>query len=454
MKEKDIFRMSKKEWARLKVVEKVIEKQMTQGKAASILSLSERQVRRIAKRVRVEGMAGITHHLRNRPSPKKIPEQLKEKAISLYQETYSDFGPTLFQEKLLERDGIKINKETLRIWLIKEGLWKKNHKSREHRHWRERKTYFGEMVQMDGSHHDWLEGRGPELVIMAYIDDATSITYARFYDYEGTIPAMDSFKGYIEQYGIPQSLYLDRHSTYKSNAGLTIEEELEGKREPKSQFERALEELCVKVIHAHSPQAKGRIERLFKTFQDRLIKEMRLADISTKEEANRFLEGYLPGHNERFSKLSSNMANLHREIPKDLNLDSIFSIKTKRVLKNDWTLLYNNQLYQIEETPPNTRINPVRDKMIVVSILSLVNISNGVKSVVVEERIDNTIHITYNSLELKYKKIEKRPLKLKEEKEQLKIRKILYIPPLDHPWRRFKINPYKYQKKSFLVNTK
>ena len=428
MEEKDIFEMSKKEWARLKVVEKVIEKQMTQGKAASILGLSERQVRRIAKKVQVEGIAGITHHSRGKPSTRKIPEQLKDRVIGLYQETYSDFGPTLFQEKLLERDGIKINKETLRTWLIEEGFWKKKLKRSQHRCWRERKDYLGEMVQMDGSHHDWLEGRGPELVLMAYIDDATNTTFARFYDYEGTIPAMDSFKGYIRQYGVPQNLYLDKHTTYKSNAKLTIEEELEGKREPKSQFERALEELGVEVIHANSPQAKGRIERLFKTFQDRLIKEMRLKNISTKEEANKFLEGYLPKHNKRFSKLPINIANLHREIPKELNLESIFSLKTKRVLKNDWTISYDNQLYQIEETPFNTRI----------------------KSVVVEERIDNTIHLIYNDIELRYKKIEKRPLKPKEEKEQLKIRKV-HILPLDHPWRKFKINPY---KRSFLSNTK
>lgn len=197
----------------------------------------------MVKRVAREGPIGIIHHLRGRPSLRKIPEQLKKKVIELYQERYPDFGPTLFQEKLLEREGIKIDKETLRKWLIEDGLWKKKRKSRKHRHWRERKVYFGEMVQMDGSHHDWLEGRGPELVLMAYIDDATNTVFASFYDYEGTIPAMDSFKGYIEHYGIPQSVYLDKHTTYKSNAKLTLEEELEGKCEPKSQFERAQDEL-------------------------------------------------------------------------------------------------------------------------------------------------------------------------------------------------------------------
>ena len=423
-------KMSPKEWRRLGIIERVIGKEMTQGKAASILSLSVRQVKRMVKKVRKEGMKGIIHHLRGKPSLRKIPEQLKKEVIDLYQERYSDFGPTLFQEKLLEKAGIKIGKETLRTWLIKEGLWEKRRKKAKHRRWRERKAYHGEMVQMDGSHHNWLEGRGPELVLMAYIDDATNTVFARFYDYEGTIPAMDSFKGYIELYGIPHSLYLDRHSTYKSNAKITIEEELEGKREPKSQFERAQEELGVEIIHANSPQAKGRIERLFKTLQDRLIKEMRLANISTKEEANKFLEGYLPGYNERFGKLPLNRANLHREIPQDLYLDSIFSIKTKRVLRNDFTISYNNQLYQITETPPNTRI----------------------KTVVVEERVDGTIHITYNGIELKYKKIEKRPLQQKEKEKPLQPVKIkLHIPSPDHPWRRFKIKRWKHQKSSLSV---
>ncbi|MBU1644271.1 MAG: hypothetical protein KJ598_03890 [Nanoarchaeota archaeon] len=180
---------------------------------------------------------------------------------------------------------------------------------------------------------------------------------------------MDSFKGYIEHYGIPQSLYVDKHTTYKSTGKLTIEEELKGQTTPLSQFERALDELEVEVIHANSPQAKGRIERLFKTFQDRVVKEMRLVSVSTREEANRFLESYLPIYNQRFSIVPIKEVNLHREIPKGINLDSILSIKTKRVLRNDWTLSYNNQLYQIKETSPNT----------------------GIKAVMVEERVDGTV---------------------------------------------------------------
>ena len=371
MEEKDIIMVSQKELRQLHVICKVLDKQIKQIEAADILQLTDRQIRRLVKRVRLKGNAGITHTSRGKPSSRAIPRKIKDRAIKLYKGKYKGFGPTLAQEKLFEIDKIKISDETLRGWLIEEGEWKKARKKRQHRCWRERKACFGQMIQMDGSHHDWLEGRGPKLVIMAYIDDATNTVFANFYDYESTIPTMNSFKGYIKQYGIPQCLYLDKHTTYKSNARLTIEEELEGKREPKSQFERALKELGVEVIHANSPQAKGRIERLFKTLQDRLIKEREKDNISTKEDANGFLEKYLPKYNKKFSNLPANTANLHRKIPKGLNLDSIFSIKTKRVLRNDWTVTHNKQLYQIEETPSNTRI----------------------KIVIVEERIDNTIHI-------------------------------------------------------------
>ena len=250
MNQKDIIRMNGKE---LRVIEEIIERRITQRQAASIVNLSERQIRRIVKRVRTEGDSGIIHHSRNRLSNRKIQTKIKEEVVNLYREKYSDFGPTLANEKLFEINKIKISISTLRDWLIKECLWKKARKRREHRCWRERKACFGQMLQMDGSHHDWMEGRGPKLVIMAYIDDATNTVFARFYDYEGTIPTMDSFKGYIGQYGVPQCLYLDKHTTYKSNAKLTIEEELEGKIESKSQFEKAMEELGVDVIHANSP---------------------------------------------------------------------------------------------------------------------------------------------------------------------------------------------------------
>ena len=267
---KDIIEMSMRELKRLKVVQEAIDGHITQNEAALMLGLSERQVRRVVRAVREEGDRGVIHKSRGLPSNRRMPDHVKGKALLLYQGKYPDFGPTLASEKLLEADGLRVSDETLRIWLIENGLWKKRRKRSAHRQWRPRKECFGEMVQMDGSHHDWLEGRGPQLVLMGYIDDATNTTFARFHEYEGTLPAMDSFKRYVRKYGLPLSVYLDRHTTYKSPRKLTPEEELAGIAEPMSEFERALKELGVEVIHAHSPQAKGRIERLFGVLQDRL----------------------------------------------------------------------------------------------------------------------------------------------------------------------------------------
>src|SRR3989344_9171126 len=223
----DIIMVSQRELKRLHIIQKVLNEKLSQVEAGEILLLSDRQIRRIVSKIRQEGDKGIRHGLRGKPSSRMLPKKVKEKAIKFYREKYKGFGPTLASEKLLELEGIKISKETLRNWLIETGDWEKVRKNRTHRQWRVPKHYFGEMVQMDGSHHDWLEGRGNELVLMGYIDDATGKVFARFYDYEGTMPAMDSFKQYVEENGLPQSLYVDKHSTYKSQGKLTIEEELE-----------------------------------------------------------------------------------------------------------------------------------------------------------------------------------------------------------------------------------
>lgn len=414
----DIITMSQRELKRLHVIKKVLDEVLSQVEASEILLLSSRQIRRIIKKIREEGDKGIRHGLRGKKSAKRLPKNIKEKVIKFYRGKYEGFGPTLASEKLLELEGIKISKETLRNWLIESGDWKKVRKSRTHRQWRERRHYFGEMVQMDGSHHDWLEGRGSNLVLMAYIDDATNTVFARFYDYEGTIPAMESFKHYIKEYGVPMSVYLDRHSTYKSTGKPTIEDELSNKM-PKSQFERALEELGVRVIHAYSPQAKGRIERLFKTLQDRLVKEMRLLGIKTKDEANEFLKHYLRGYNERFSINPAKEGDLHRAIPKDVDIDRILCIKTKRTLRNDFTISHDGNLYQITE-----RVHG--------------------KEVIVEERTDGSLHITYDSRRLEFKEVSSRPVKVTEAKV-IKSKKV-YIPPKDHPWKKYPvINRYRHK---------
>jgi len=309
----DIIMVRQKELKRLHVIRKVMEGTLTQRDAAQLVSLSERQVRRIVKRIREDGDEGIRHKSRGRPSHRKLP--FKEKTVQLYRKQYPDFGPTLFTEKLAEREGIAVSRETVRAWLMEDGLWQKHRKRKAHRQWRERKDHYGEMLQMDGSHHDWFEGRGPKCVLMGYIDDATGRVYGRFYDYEGTIPAMDSFKRYITEYGIPMSVYLDKHTTYKSWVRRDEFREIE----PISQFGRALSELGVRMLFAHSPQAKGRIERLFNTFQDRVVKEMRLRSISTIEEANEFLVSYLPVYNRRFSVMPKEKDDLHRTASVDLD---------------------------------------------------------------------------------------------------------------------------------------
>ncbi len=238
-------------------------------------------------------------------------------------------GPTLAAEKLAERHGLPLRDETLRRWLLAKGVTHFRRRKRPHRAWRARKAHVGELVQLDGSHHDWFEGRGPRCVLMAYIDDASSRVFARFYDHEGTIPAMDSFQHYVQRHGLPLALYADKHTTYQSPAEPTVAEQLAG-TEPQSQFGRALTELGVELIAAPSPQAKGRVERLFATFQDRLVKELRLAGIATLAAANQFLEHYRPVYNRRFAVPPAQAADLHRPAPSARALDGSLCLKTMR----------------------------------------------------------------------------------------------------------------------------
>ena len=408
---KDMIMLSQRELKRLHIIHKALEGTLKQVEAAEILLLSDRQIRRIIKRVRIEGDRGAVHKSRGTPSSRRFPKKIKDKVIELYREKYKGFGPTLATEKLLEIEGIELSDETLRKWLIGSGDWKKVRKGLVHRQWRERKHYFGEMIQMDGSHHDWFEGRGPKCVFMGYIDDATGNTFGRFYAYEGTIPAMESFKRYIKRYGIPVSVYLDKHTTYKSTAKPSIEDELND-IEPLSEFERALKELGVEVIHANSPQAKGRVERLFKTLQDRMVKEMRLRGISTIEEADKFLERYLPIYNKRFSIKPKESGDLHRDISKGIKLDNILCLKTERVLRNDFTIAYNHKLYQIE------------DKVRATKVMML-------------ERIDGSMAITHKGIDLKFTVITARPQKEQSQPDTF-IQRTTYTPPSDHPWRNFR----------------
>ena len=411
----DILTMSQKELKRLYVIRKAIDKRLKQREAAEILELSQRQIRRLVKRVREESDKGIIHRLRGSKSHRAIAIGIKNKALALCRGIYTGFNPTFASEKLFEKNKIKISRETLRQWFITEGMPYEKRKARPHRKWRLRKAHCGEMVQLDGSHHDWFEGRAKPCVLMGYIDDATSRVYARFYEYEGTMPAMDSFKRYILKYGLPQNVYLDCHSTYKGSSKLTIEDELLNKQ-ALSQFGSALEELGVRLIHAQSAPAKGRVERLFKTFQDRLIKEMRLRGLESIAEGNEFLKTYLPVFNKRFNVMPLENEDLHRPLPKGIELDKIFSIRTPRALRNDFTVAHEGKLYQVED-----------------------NIRS--KEVVVEERINGSLFITYKDRALRYKQIAVRPKKTEEkpDKPGTPVKKEPYVIPQDHPWKKFRL---------------
>jgi len=404
MPERDIIRMSIRELKRVKLVQEAIGKHVTQKTAAELLDLSERHVRRLIKAVRKEGERGLVHRSRGKPSNNRIGEDVRAKVISSYKGSYMGFGPTLASEKLREREKIAVSEETMRKWLLHEGLWEQKRKRSPHRRYRERKECFGEMVQMDGSHHDWLEGRGPKLVLMGYIDDATGNVFGKFHDYEGTGPAMESFRSYAEKYGLPQSVYLDQHSTYKVTSQAKEEER---EQMLMSQFERALRELGVRVIHANSPQAKGRVERLFGTLQDRLVKEMRLKGIRTKEEANVFLRRYLPTFNKKFRVPAAKKADLHITLPKGFDLDDSLCIKTNRVSRNDNTVSLNGKLFQIQE--------PV-----------------GALYVEIQERLNGTLLIKANGKNLKYTKI-KSIAKPKKKRPGSKARRVV-VPKPNHPW--------------------
>jgi transposase len=408
--DKDMLTMSRREAMRLHILHQALERKVTQREAARLMSLSDRQVRRLLQRVRREGDAGICHRARDQASNHRIAPPVKARALALFRHRYSDFNLVHATEKLAACHGITLHAETLRLWVRAAGLPYQRRKARTHRRWRERKAHRGELLQFDGSHHDWFEGRGPRCVFLGAIDDATSTVAGRFYDYEGTWPAMDSLKRYIRRYGIPQAIYLDKHTTYKSGAPPTLDEQLRD-QPPLSQVEQSLAALGITVIHANSPQAKGRVERLFKTLQDRLVRELRLRGIQSVADANVFLRRYLPEHNRRFCQPAASPADLHRPAPPSRELDRVFCIRTARTVKRDFTVAHNGKLYQIEQ-------------------------ATRAQKVTVEERLDGTLHLLYHGKELRYRSIARRPPPGRPAVAPRRQTTHSRLPPLDHPWRR------------------
>jgi len=340
--------MSKKELERLSIIHRVMDKRLTQKQGAEFLEITVRHVRRLVSKIKIGGDEAIIHKNRCRQSAKKMPQEREMEIISIIKQNYSEFPPLHASQKLAENDKIVVSKEKVRQLMIIAGVWKAKPKKHKQIHqWRKRKEHRGELVQMDGSDHDWLESRGPRIVLMGMIDDATGDLFGRFYEAEGTFAAMDCFRRYIVKYGIPMNVYLDRHSTYRATRQQTFEEQLKG-AVPRTQFGRALDEINVNVIYAFSPQAKGRIERVFRTLQERLVREMRLSKVCTLDDANRFLNNYLKLHNRQFAKLPMKKTNLHRPLDATHNLEDIFCIKSYRTIGDDYTISYNNRLFLVK----------------------------------------------------------------------------------------------------------
>src|SRR6202163_4966542 len=342
--------MSKRELGRVGVLARVRSKQLGVVDAARLLRVSYRQAKRLWKRYREEGAAGLKHRSAGRSSNHACEEKFRQQVLRRVRGKYGGavgerFGPTLAAEHLECEDGLKVQAETLRRWMLAEGLWSRERKRRRHLRRRERKEHFGEMVQMDGSFHPWLEERGPRGCLMDLVDDATSTTWAQLGEQETIWAVADALRAWIERYGVPQSVYVDWKNLYKRVA--TPKEELRGE-EPITQFGRMCAKLGIAVIAASSPQAKGRVERQHGTHQDRLVKKLRRKQITSHQAANVYLRTeYLVEHNGRFARAAAKAEDYHRRAPRAAELDRIFRLENQRTISHDWVLRYHNRWFQL-----------------------------------------------------------------------------------------------------------
>lgn len=403
-----------------------IKGKVTNSHAAKQLRLSIRQVQRAKAAIRKDGIAAVVHRLKGKPGNHRIAEDIKEKSLRVIKEKYSDFKPSFATEKLAENHSITISYGTTRLWMIEENLWKpRKQKQITYRSFRPRKEYFGELQQFDGSYHCWFEdrymdadGNPIEVCLLASIDDATGkITRAEFLANEGVIAVFTFWQGYIESLGKPLAIYLDKFSTYKINHKNAVDN-----KDLLTQFQRAIQQLGINPIPANSPQAKGRIERLFETLQDRLVKEMRLANIATPEEGNIFLhEVFIPKFNEKFAVIPAKKGNVHRPLlpGEKENLQHIFSIHETRRVNLDFTIQFKNNWYQLTEIQPTT----VRPLMLVL----------------METWLNATVHIILKNHELVYLLLPEKPKKQRiKQPVILTTHTLNYRPPPNHPWRKFK----------------
>jgi DNA-binding Lrp family transcriptional regulator len=340
--------MSQKERDRLHWLKQAKEKKITQQRAAEKMKVSERWVRTLLKKLKREGDGVVVHGLRGRTSNRKLAEKTQREAVRIVQREYADFGPTLASEYLADKHALRVSKETLRKWMMAAGLWKAGRAKLVEVHgWRKRRSCVGELVQWDTSEHDWLEGRAGKLYLIAMIDDATSRVYARFAAHDSTEENLRTVWGYVERYGRPEEFYTDKASLFVTSSKKNDPEEREPR--PPTQIGRALAQLGIGWIGAHSPQAKGRIERFFGTAQDRLVRGLRKAKVNSLEQANRYLEEeFLPMWNRRFVEPAANPADAHRPLLEHHDLAAILCRREERTVANDYTFRLDSQSYQID----------------------------------------------------------------------------------------------------------
>jgi transposase len=358
--------MSRRELERVEVMGRVAGKDLGLQDAAAVLGLSYRQTKRVWRRYRERGAEGLKHGNAGRESNRGKPQKLRRRVLNLIRQKYSGgegecFGPTLAAEHLAEEDGIAIDHETLRRWMLEANLWSRRRKRKKHCQRREPKPHFGELVQLDGSFHDWLEGRGPRGCLMNMVDDATGTTQARMEKEETIWAAVGVLRIWIQQHGVPRALYTDWKNVYRRKA--TSREQLRGEV-PVTQFGGMCEKLGIRIIAASSPQAKGRVERNHGTHQDRLIKKMRRQGIGSYEAANAYLEQeYLPQHNRRFARPPAQAEDYHGRKPSRRELRAIFRLENMRSISNDWVVRYEGRWLQLH--PGLRRYGPTQSKALV-----------------------------------------------------------------------------------------
>lgn len=410
--------MSAKEVRRAGVMERVGGGELRLVAAAELLGLSYRQTKRIHQRYRQEGARGLVHRSAGRPSNRSKPRKFREKVLRLVRQKYGGgpgerFGPTLATEHLEGEDGLKVDAETLRRWMLEEGLWSRERNRRAYRRRRERRRHFGELLQLDGSFHDWLEARGPQACLMDLVDDATGTMMCLLAEEETIWAAVDLLWAWVKKYGVPQALYTDGKNVYVREA---TEEEKLGGQAPLTAFGRMCQKLGIRIIAAHSPQAKGRVERKHGVHQDRLIKKMRLQRIGTLEEGNDYLRRqYWAEHNRRFARPPAGPADFHTAVPQGLDLRKVFCLEEERTVSNDWVVRYNSRLLQIQKQ--SEFYPPAQGK------------------VTVSEWRDGSLHVLYRGQPVAWRELAQPPLWEPKQKLPTPPRK-RYVPGRDHPWRK------------------